>query len=833
MVKTSQFRHVALFALAGCWLDSAAAGEKVSAAKNDVLPAAASGPVDFVRDIQPMLQSRCYRCHGAKKAEGGLRLDQKGRAMSGGDCGPAIVVGNSSQSRLIHNVAGLVKDTVMPPSGPRLSDKQIGLLRAWIDQGAPWPAAAVSERPTSNHWAFQGIVRPSVPKVSNSSWSRNAIDHFILSRLEKEKIAVSPEADRVTLIRRLSLDLLGLPPTTSAVDAFLSDTRPDAYNQLVDRLLLSPHYGERWARHWLDVARYADSDGYNADAARPVWKYRDWVIDAFTRDLPFDRFIVSQIAGDLLPEATLEQKTATGFQRNTLFNAEGGNDPEEFRVERVVDRVNTTATAFMGLTMGCAECHAHKYDPFLQRDFYGLYAFFNNADELTLETPTAAEQSARQAHLARIKDLEGKLAQLDKQQKTPKADPGKADPGKADPGKADPGKAHPGKAGPGKAEPGKADPGKQKVAAEIAQLKKNMPPVTATLVLGESSKPRATHIHVRGDFRRPGAKIGPGVPEIFPPLPPGPKPTRLDLAQWLVAADHPLTARVTVNRVWQRYFGIGIVETENDFGKQGSTPTHPELLDWLAGEFMARGWSMKELHRLIVKSSTYRQASRVREDLATRDPRNLLLARQNRLRLEAEIVRDLMLASSGLLAAKVGGPSVFPYQPAGVMELRRSPRPWVVSAGADRYRRGMYTHLWRTSPHPFLMTFDAPKTDAACTRRHRSNTPLQALVLLNDPEFVDCARALAGRILKEAPANVDERIRHAFRLCLARQPTMEEQRVLQKLLEQQMAEFQADPPAAQRLLETSSAAGSHAVERAAWTALARVLLNLDEFITRE
>lgn len=745
----------------------------------------AQAPADFVKDVEPILKARCQRCHGAKKAEGGLRLDLKARALAGGDRGPAIVPGQSDKSRLVRLVAGLDPDNVMPPSGPRLSAREVGVLRAWIDGGALWPDRKVT---ASDHWAFRAVSRPSVPAIADPARSRNAIDHFILARLDSEKLPPSRQADRAILLRRLCLDLTGLPPTPAEVDFFLADRRSDAYERQVERLLASPHHGERWARHWLDVARYADSDGYNADAARPIWKYRDWVIDAFNTDMPFDRFLIEQMAGDLLPNATASQKTATGFHRNTLFNAEGGNDPEEFRVERVVDRVNTTATAFLGLTMGCAECHAHKYDPFSQRDFYQLYAFFNNANEVTLETPTPAEQAARLKHQGHISALESKLAK----------------------------------------KAGKADPEGQKLAAEIAKLKKNPPPVTATLVLAEASKPRSTNIHVRGDFRRPGQTVRPGVPDVLPPLPAA-NANRLDLARWLTSPGNPLTARVLVNRVWQRYFGIGLVETENDFGKQGSPPSHPELLDWLASEFMARGWSLKELHGLIVRSATYRQSSQHRPDLTARDPRNLLLARQNRLRLDAEVIRDVTLASSGRLAVKVGGPSVFPYQPPGVMEVRRSPRPWVVSAGGDRYRRGLYTHYWRTSPHPFMATFDAPRSDAACTRRQRSNTPLQALVLLNDPEFVDNARALAGRVLRDATGDV-ERMQHAYLLCVGRRPTTAEQRLLQSVLEEQVSEFSNDAAAARLLVGHDD---RDLARRAAWIAVARVLLNLDEFITRE
>jgi hypothetical protein len=804
---------------------------------------AATVRVDFARDIRPLLAARCVRCHGPKKAEGGLRLDQRTSALAGGNRGPAFEPGNSAASRLLRYVAGADPDVVMPPSGKRLTGEEVGRLRAWIEQGANWPEDAPADSRSggqSEHWAFRPVTRPAVPAVRDRAWPRNAIDHFILARLENEGLRPAPEADRVTLIRRLSLDLLGLPPSPAEVDAFLTDTRPGAYERLVDRLLASPHYGERWGRHWLDAARYADSDGYNGDSARPIWKYRDWVIAALNRDMPFDRFTLAQLAGDLLSGATVADRIATGFHRNTVFNAEGGNDVEEFRVERVSDRVHTTGVIFLGLTLGCAECHAHKFDPISQREFYQLFAFFNTADERTLELPTPREEGKRAAIRARLDRLQSRLQGHDRSAQAadwqrqlsvwPKA-------------------------------PALsfaslvvgaywcADPARQQLVNEIAKAKKQeAAAITKTLVLGEQAKPRTTRIHLRGDFRRPGAVVTPDVPAVLPPLPRnGRKPTRLDLARWLVAPANPLTARVTVNRVWLRHFGAGLVETENDFGKQGSPPTHPELLDWLAGEFMGpsplllspqgrgvgvRGWSFKALHRLIVRSAAYRQSSHQRPGLAARDPHNRLLARQARFRLEAEVLRDVGLAAGGLLSTQVGGPSVFPYQPPGVMESRRSVVPWVVSPGADRYRRGMYTHFWRVSPHPFLIAFDAPKSITACTRRERSNTPLQALMLLNDPTIVDCSRGLAARVLGVADDDAS-RIRHAFRLCLAREPTPREYDQLHQLLDRQREEFTADPLAARQLAGVSGPAGAGVEQRAAWTAVARVLLNLDEFLTRE
>jgi hypothetical protein len=603
-------------------------------------------------------------------------------------------------------------------------------------------------------WALQRPRRPELPAVQGAAWCRTPIDHFVLARLEKAGIQPAAEADRITLVRRLSLDLIGLPPALAELHAAVNDPSPEWYEKVVERLLESPHYGERWGRHWLDLARYADSQGYTFDHARPtIWKYRDWVINALNQDMPFDRFAIEQVAGDLLPNPTLEQQIATGFHRNTLTNEEGGVDKEQFRVEAVIDRTNTTATVFLGLTLGCAQCHNHKYDPISQREYYQFFAFFNNSEEAIWP----------------VQDDKG-----------------------------------------------------QKLDA---------------LVLMERKTLRPTHIHIKGDFTRLGVQVFPDVPQSLPPLnTAGTKPAqvnRLHLARWLVDPSNPLTARVTVNRAWQQYFGTGLVETENDFGTQGTPPSHPELLDWLATEFMARDWSMKALHRLIVRSATYRQSSKARPELDAVDPRNRLLARQSRLRLEAEIVRDLALASSGLLSPRIGGPSVFPPQPAGVGLLNSTQHGWSTSKGEDRYRRGMYTFFQRSTPHPALVLFDAPEATATCTRRGRSNTPLQALTLFNDQGFVELARGLAARILQEAPANGRERIRHAFRLCLARLPSDREQRSLARLLAQELADFQKAPQDAAVIAAVKPEAAVDVKQMAAWTALARVLLNLDEFITRE
>ncbi len=776
------------------------------------LPPAASGQMDFRRDIEPIFQRSCLACHGPDKQRGGLRLDQGELAMRGSNSGPIIVPGKAAASRLLHVVAGLDPAVHMPPKEKKpLTTAEIGKLRAWIEQGARWPKQAVAGKiSTSKHWAFQPIRKEKSPSVRGTDWVQNAIDAFILARLEKENISPSPEADRGTLVRRLSYDLLGLPPTPQEVDAFLKATSPDAYSRLVDRLLQSPHYGERWGRHWLDLARYADSDGYEQDRPRPfAWRYRDWVIRAINRDMPFDQFTLEQLAGDLLPDATVEQKTATGFHRNTLTNREGGTDKEQFRVEACFDRVATTAKAFLGLTMGCAQCHDHKYDPFSQREFYQLFAFFNSDDEIDLPTAVPGEEEIYRKARAAFDEKKKALQQaLEQYKKTLTPDQSKKDKKLAELNKT------------------------------VANHEKTAPTLSAiaTLALG---KGRKTHVMIRGDFLRPGVEVEPATPGVLHPLAcvsrsQNAKPTRLDLATWMVDPANPLTPRVIANWVWQRYFGRGLVPTLEDFGAQGDRPSHPELLDFLATELVAKKWSLKEFHKLIVASATYKQSSRHRPELAGRDPINVLLARQNRLRLEAEILRDNALTVSGLLQKRVGGPSVKPPQPTGISELTYgSSTKWAESHGADRYRRGMYTWFQRTSPFPMLMTFDAPDGVLCCVRRDKSNTPLQALTLMNDTTFVECAQALGKRIMTEVKGTTEQRLEHAFRLCLVRPPSTREREELARLYQELAASARSNPKKAARLSATGTSGGELAAETAAWMALARALMNLDEFVTRE
>ena len=648
----------------------------------------------------------------------------------------------------------------MPIHHPRLVVIALLLASPWAGRGAG----------SATHWAFVPPQRVPPPAVHNLGWIQNPIDAFILARLEAMDLDPSPRADPVTLMRRLHLDLIGIPPTPREVDAGLAEGPDHAYTARVERLLASPHFGERWGRWWLDVARYADSNGYSIDAPRSIWPYRDWVVNAMNRDLPFDQFTLEQLAGDLFPQPTLDQLIATGFHRNTQINQEGGIDSEQFRIDSVVDRVDTTGTAFLGLTIGCAQCHEHKFDPITQREFFQMYAFFNDQDEPTIDVPTPEEAARRREHDQRVAALEADLKQLESA-------------------------LHP-------------DYPRHKEALE--KLKKRRPAVSQTMVLRERETPRQSHVHIKGDFTRKGEAVTPGVPHVLHPLVTRKdRANRLDFARWLADRNNPLTARVVVNRVWQQYFGRGLVATENDFGTQGLPPTHPDLLDWLALELVDSGWRLKHIHRLIVSSATYRQSSHLRPDLRERDPVNKWLARQSRLRLDAEIVRDAGLAASGLLVPRLGGRPVFPPQPEGVMNLGQVPRSWKPSQGGDRYRRGLYTHFWRATPHPALMVFDAPDGLSSCTRRVRSNTPLQALTLLNDKQFLELARALAERVQDEGPPDPADRIDFAFRLCLARRPSPGETGRLRELLD-----TEPEP-------------------KEGWLNVCRVLLNLDETITRE
>jgi len=994
-------------------------------------------PVDFVRQVKPILQVHCISCHGPEEIEAGLRLDFGVLLQRGGDRGAAIVPGKPEASLLFQTLIGKGKVPRMPFELPKLPDGKVETIRLWIEQGAKIPE---SDRPSadgtrSQHWAFQPIERAAYPQVKQSDWPRNGIDWFVLARLEAEGLAPSPEADRSTLIRRLYLDLHGVLPSPQDVAAFRADDEPGAYERLVDRLLASPRYGERWGRHWLDIARYADSNGFTIDGPRSIWPYRDWVIRALNSDLPFDQFATEQLAGDLLPDATRDQIVATGFHRNTLINQEGGTDQEQFRVESIVDRVNTTGAAFFGITIGCAQCHVHKYDPFTQREYYELFAIFNNCDEPNIPLPSehqAAEQERVRTGLAQVQkqlkehdaaraagqpDWEKEYAALPHAMWTPlkpvefvskagavinaldestlivggngnipaqdvytvtaespvevitairlevltnsglpKNGPGHAEDGNfvlsefefsipstddggepttipltsgttewqqdgysvglAIDGNQKSGWAIGGvKAGsmnvnreaifilkkplkgagtrlqirlhhnhnvnksligcfrisvtgqstqqplvpiglqtvldvaPDKRDDaqkvllvaayGASDTSRKPLEERLTRLKADESELKAaiptTMALRERiSNPRETSIHIRGNFLDKGAKVAPRVPAVLPQLPETESPTnRLDFARWLFSPEHPLTARVTVNRFWQRYFGIGIVATEDDFGTQGSPPTHPQLLDWLASEFIRQAWGMKSIHRLIVTSATWRQSSQLTRELRRRDPRNRLLARQSRVRLEAEGIRDVALSASGLLSQKMLGPGVYPPQPKGIYVVTQVSKQWPESQGDDRYRRAMYTYFWRSSPYPMLPTFDAPDANGTCTRRSRSNTPLQALTLANDASFVELARAFSDRILREASEYDEARLTYAFESALARSPSPREREILLAYVAAQHAYFTSDGEAAKSIASSKRPEPIGAATSAAWTALARVLMNVDEFITRE
>jgi hypothetical protein len=1038
--------------------------------------AASPAGVDFDRDIRPILSDNCFACHGPdeKQRMAGLRLDIKEGMFADRSGHPVISRGNAATSRLYQRISVKEKQQRMPPprSERTLTDAQIDLIRKWIDQGAKWEM----------HWAYAPPKRPDPPLVKNASWPRNPIDNFILARLEREGLRPSPEADRATLLRRVSLDLTGLPPASAEVDAFVADHSPDAYEKVVDRLLHSPHYGERMAMQWLDLARYADTHGYHIDSHREMWHWRDWTIDAFNRNMPFDQFTIEQLAGDLLPGASLQQRIATGFNRNHMINFEGGAIPEEYQVEYVVDRVEATSNTWMGMTLGCARCHDHKYDPIKQRDFYRFFAFFNTIPEKGLDgrkgnaQPFVQIPSAQQAaELAEIKttlETTGKVLDYDQVTKlfaewqktkldsmpppsrtgllahyemdgnladhsghyldgrtlagTPSFSDGPVgncaefdapahvtfgnvagfDRGDAftlalwvesnskeenlvlqrlsgpqerrgleltfeDPvvlprlkrgarlrfrlthhwpddaievrtkepliegefahlgliydgsGKAsgiklfvdgEPAEietVHDSLSGAtstsapleignlqlGKAFKGRLDDlrvyDRALAPVEIAQLAHDQPvratlflpaaqrskeqtkklreyfllhdapeplraasaarkhalarkedldwDVPSAMVMQEAKAPRDTFILARGDYRNHTEKVTPAVPGMLPPLGSDLPANRLGLAKWLVSPANPLTARVAVNRYWQMYFGHGIVKTTEDFGSQGEAPVHPELLDWLATEFIRTGWDIRAMQRLIVTSAAYRQDSRVTPEVLEKDPENRLLARGPRFRLPAEVVRDNALSVSGLLDSRVGGPSVFPYQSKGLWEEMAygdvyTAQTYVQSHGPDLYRRSMYTFWKRTVPPASLSTFDAPDREKCTGRRTLTNTPLQALVLLNDPTYVEAARALAGRILNQGGKDPGSRIRFGFRLATARKPDAKEVRVLQDIVRQELAQYRQNKDAAHKLLQVGELevdAKLDDAELAAWTTVASMILNLDETITKE
>ncbi len=801
--------------------------------------------VQYARDIQPILSGNCFGCHGpdVKARKAGLRLDIPELAMKSLKSGArAIVPGDPKNSELVARIYATDSE-IMPPKGShkKLKAAEKKLLKRWIEEGAEYQP----------HWAFTAPRRPALPVPKTKGWVRNPIDRFVLARLEKEGLQPAPEADRYALARRVSLDLTGLPPTVEAVDMFINDKSPEAYEKYVDRLLASPSYGERWAQLWLDLARYADSNGYADDAPRTIWKYRDWVIDALNRNLPFDQFTVEQLAGDLLPSPSTSQLLATAFHRNTLTNDEGGTDDEEFRTAAVVDRVNTTMQVWMGLTMACAQCHDHKYDPISQEEYFRFYALFNQTEDSdkpdnrpVLATPTP-EQEKRKAKLeaeiaAARKDLATlelpavlecweadlkrdklppqlvKILETDRARRTPAQHAELAKYRRA------------------------LSPGYNRADQRLKALQKQLAaarPVTTPIMreLPEKQR-RKTRIHNRGNFLDQGKEVTPGVPAIFPPLPKDRPADRLALARWLVDPANPLTARVAVNRYWEQLFGVGLVENSEDYGIRGKPPAHPELLDWLATEFVALKWDSKKLLRLIATSATYRQSSRVTPALVERDPDNRLLARGPRFRSAAEVIRDQALFVSGLLSPKMGGPPVRPPRPK--LKLNAAfggATDWETSPGEDKVRRALYTFWRRTTPYPSMVTFDAPGRNVCSVNRPRTNTPLQALVTLNDPVYVEAAQALARRMVREGGPGVSDRARYGFRLCLARPPRPEELRRLTELYERARAKYAASPKEAAQLATQPIGPlppGMDPVEVAAWTVVGNVMLNLDEMFAK-
>lgn len=831
---------------------------------------AAAHQIDFEKAVQPIFVKHCQDCHGPDAREGGLRLTTRKNILLRNDSGePAVVVGKSELSVLIHRVSSHDEEEQMPPadSGERLSKKEIQTLKQWIDQGANWPTE--SEAP--KHWAYVPPVKSTPPVLKGRVRVHNPIDAFVVEKLNQQTTALkqSPPATPARLLRRVSLDLIGLPPTPEAVIAFEKDPSPEAYEKYVDALLQSPRYGEKWARQWLDLARYADSNGFQADQLREMWLYRDWVIKSLNQDLPFDRFTIEQIAGDLLPKPTIEQKIATGFHRCTTCNVEAGVDPEENRVNQIFDRVNTTGLVWLGTTFECAQCHNHKYDPFTQQDYYQIFAFYNNTplevkqlgksvtfdftgpklalplhkDEQKKKDELINQRVATQSKLnLRQKELNQSLSQWEEtmlallenskeNSKVPEAVQKILHTQSEKRTKKQTKQLTEFQQ--------QQDKTYEDLQTELNRIRKELKAFDpdTSLVMVEMPQPRMTNIFKRGNFLSKGANVTPQTPDALHPLKTKGQADRLALAKWLVARENPLVARVTVNRWWSQFFGHGIVRTQEDFGRQGDPPTHPELLDWLAVEFMDHHWSMKHLHKMIVMSATYQQSSKVTPALLEADPYNRLYTRGPRLRLAAENIRDNALAISGLLTTKMGGPPIYPPQPKGLWRhVGRNAPKYRTSTSEDRFRRGVYVVWRRSAPYPSFTNFDAPDRGACVINRSRTNTPLQALTLLNDPAYIEIGVGLAKRLAtKGLSANLSdrERVAYAFRLCVSRKPTQAEVDHLTKVFQQELKYFQEHPQTAQKLISADHRPeGVGATRMAAWFYIANILLNLDETITK-
>ena len=754
------------------------------------VPVLAAKPVEFAREIRPILSDTCFKCHGvdAAKRKGGLRLDQKEEWFHPRKEGPLVVPGKPQESLVFTRITHSDPDDQMPPREEvrQLTPLEISKIRDWILQGANWQP----------HWSLVPLRRPALPKNDNASWTLGPIDRYIGQRMVEAGLQPAETADNATLLRRVTLDLTGLPPTLKELDTFLQDSSDHAYERAVDRLLSSPRYGEHLAVDWLDLARYADTDGYQDDEPRTMWRWREWLINVLNDNMPFDQFTIEQLAGDLLPDATPEQRLATGFLRNNRVNGEGGSIAEEFRVEYIVDRVETVSSVWMGLTTGCARCHDHKYDPVSQDDFYSLFAFFNQTPEPgtyrrnakpSLKVPTRPDQR-------RLEEITRDLEQSD-------------------------------------------DSTRKKLEEERKRLVDRTP---ETMIMEDSQK-RDTFILERGQYDQRGQKVTAGVPRSLPPLPGDAEINRLSLAEWLVDPRHPLTARVTVNRLWQHHFGVGLVKSSEDFGVQGDFPSHPDLLDWLAAELIQLKWDIKALQRLIVTSATYRQSSQPSRVALQIDPENRLLSHAPRLRLSGEVIRDQALFVSGLLVERVGGPSVKPYQPANLWNEIAGPTTSAYAKGYQQdtgdalYRRSLYTFWRRAIPPPGLQIFDGPSREVCISRRERTNTPLQALALLNDTIFIEAARGLGTRMIRNGGESDTARIRHGFQLVTGRHPSPEELTILLRSLKIHQRTYANNRDLAAELIAVGESEPDHnltAPELAAYTAIANTLLNLDETITR-
>jgi hypothetical protein len=857
--------------------------------------------IDYDRDILPILSGKCFACHGPDTAarKGKLRLDLREIATKPTKSGDTpIIPGKSEQSEVVRRIFADEETERMPPAkgGKPLTGREKDLIKRWIDQGAEYKL----------HWAFVKPQRPTVPSGKDKAWVKNEIDAFILHKLEEAGLQPSPPADRVTMIRRLSLDLRGLPPNLQEVDEFLADKSADAYEKLVERMLASPRYGEKMAVLWLDLARFGDTSGYHMDSTRQMSLWRDWVINAFNQNLPFDQFTIEQLAGDLLPNATIEQKIASGFNRNTRFNEEGGVDPEEYVIRYNIDRTNTLGQVWLGLTLGCAECHSHKYDPISHKEYYQLFAYFSGITEpMTsgpdvhgkplppfLKVPTPEQAKELEAHRKMLPVVEKAIAKVLGEYADPLV--GKAIP--ANPPADLVSRSQLAWEGLAKnndklpvevrtilmvPRPKRGDAQTktlrdyylrkvhESTSAIIGLFEKDHDDFTKkieaiedaapyTLISEELAKPRPAFVLIRGDFQHRGQQVGRGVPAAFPPLPPDAPNNRLGLARWLVRPDHPLTARVAVNRLWAQMFGQGIVQSIADFGTQGDFPSHAELLDWLASEFIlpsfsGRGaaserrgvtppwrdkeaWDVKRILRTIALSATYQQASTFTPGGAKIDPHNRLLARMPRYRLSAEELRDSALEIAGLLNPKIGGPSFMPYQPPDFYKNKNENWPWIASSGSEQYRRGLYAFWRRTALHPMFAILDAPNREECAAVRPRTNTPLQALVTLNDPTFVEAARVFAQKILTQGPKDLDGRLAFAFRGVTCRTPSVAELKVLRHRFQFQHDRFHADKDAASKFVNVGQYprdAALDVAELASWTAVANMLLNLDEMLTRE